>query len=575
MNRIFNIAYMLLLLGQLLSLLACKQQAEVEYASLSLSQTEMMHLSNEASEVTVQVHTSSGAWVALPKAEWLRTSKEGNMLHISVKHNPSTESRRGTVQVSSGGLTQELLLEQSGSSLEFNALKSIEFGQFGDLKKFYVDASSPTWQASTTADWIELMPSPEQGEISIKAKENTSRVERIAQVEIKDQLGQLIHSLEVRQEAILYLVMPHPEFGVNAELIRFFETERYSRLVNQPDFSSNFFYWGYETVSPIFGYIVYAVKNGKYVSASVYSTNRNPENLKGEIRAELVQELKNKGYERVEDGLYYNNEKNIEATFVSTTFNPNITFTAYPPQKPSPSFDELPLGLSKFYVANFIPREDDDPEIKVLKEGYNADEIIAINEAEGWRLIPPYDPTDPANAQDTPAEQERKRDESTRKIREPLFFGARKNNPNHWREFYSYLVFEKDGQYRAYEMAKTIEEYINNYLTEDSEWYAEFYGSKSRRTGGTALVTTRQTFAEVDKFFYWDDETTSLYVTKEFRALLSRAGYFYSSTIDAGRAFIYYNPETELELTFRLGNTLVDGETKPSVVVMQLAPRLL
>lgn len=567
MIRYIGLALALGLLGGLPS---CREQVEPRVSSLSLSQTEPLHFSSAASHQRVAVTSEGSEWVALCTSEWVRTKREGGDLIISVEANSSTDPRQAVVQVTSGAASAELRLEQSGSTLEFRAQKEVRFGQFGGERRFYVDASAPTWTVSASEDWVEVSPYTLQGEMSIKVAENTSRNGRTAQVQIKDASGQIIHSVEVQQSPILYLVMPYEEFGAGSEVVRFFETERYSRLVNQPDFRSNFMHWGYETVSPIFNYIIYTIKNGKYISASVYATDRNPEHLTGQSGQEVAALLQERGYGKLEEGLYRNPKNNVEATIVTTTNNPNITFTAYPEQTPYPSFDALPLWLTQFYEVRFHPQEDDDPIIEIVSQGPSADEIIAYETSQGWQLIPPYDPRDPNNAGDTPAEQERKRDERTRKEKHPLFFGARHANPHHWREFYKYLVFEKDGQYRSYEMGYIIEEYINNYV--DSQ--DPMYGSKSRRIGGTAMTVTRQTFADPGKFFYWDSASESLYVTREFRTLLARAGYVYSSMIDAGRAFVYYNPKTNLEIVFRLGKTLVDGDSKNSVVVMQVAPRI-
>lgn len=562
-----KLSFVLLALG---GLPACRPQAEPQQSSLNLEQGERLQFANVAAEQSIVVQGNHNDWVALCTADWVRTSKQGDRLIVSVSANPTTEARQAVVQITAGSITRELKVEQSGSPLEFKTQKEIKFGQFGGEKRFYVDASSPSWTVRSTADWVSVNPYTMQGEMSIKASENTARSARSAEVQVRDTFGQVIHSVQVHQEPILYLVMPFEEFGANSELVRFFETERYSRLINQPDLRSNFIHWGYETVSPVFDYILYTIKNGKYISASVYAANRNPEHLQGTQGEEIVRLLQQKGYVKVEDGLYHNAANNVEATIVTSNSNPNITFTAYPPQKPYTSFGTLPLWLTQFYEVKFHPQEDDDPIIEIVSQGPSADEIIAYEQSRGWTLIPPYDPKAAENINDTPAEQERKRDERTRKEKHPLFFGAKRSNPQHWREFYKYLVFEKDGQYRSYEMGYIIEEYINNFIDVDDP----LYGSKSRRIGGTAMTVTRQSFADPGMFFYWDNDSETLYVTKEFRTVLTRAGFIYSSIIDAGRAFVYYNPKTNLELVFRLGKTLVDGDSKNSVVVMQVAPRI-
>ncbi|MDO4692751.1 MAG: BACON domain-containing protein [Porphyromonadaceae bacterium] len=571
MNTIVRQLGLGLLLSFLGTLPSCREQLAPETSKLILNQTqELISFPSTASLKTIDVRSDSEEWVALCSSDWVRTIKKGKQLRIAVDANPTTELRQAVIQVTSGGKTVEIRLEQMGSPLEFTAQKETKFGQFGGERRFYVDASSPSWSVQSTAPWLEVTPYPLQGELSLKVAENTTREARSAQVHVQDRDGRVIHSLEVKQSPILYLVLPFDEFGANAEAVRFFETDRHSRLVNQPDFRANFTHWGYETVSPIFNYIIYTIKNGKYIGASVYATNRNPQHLMGSEGQEVTDLLVQKGYTKLEEGLYHNSQNNVEATIVTTSNNPNISFTAYPPQKPYESFPKLPLWLTNFYEVRFHPQEDDDPIIEIVSMGPNAEEIIAYEQSQGWRLIPPYDPTAPENAGDTPAEQERKRDERTRKEKHPLFFGAKHSNPQHWREFYRYLVFEKDGQYRSYEMGEVIEEYINTFIDPNDP----LYGEKSRRVGDTSMTVTRQTFADPGKFFYWDNDTESLYVTREFRTLLARAGYIFSSVIDGGRAYIYFNPKTNLEIIFRLGKTLVDGDGKSSVVVMQVSRKV-
>lgn len=572
MRKFIILKYLLGMLFLMVAVISCKKPLEPQSSAttLSVKEKEFTSLPYTVSELSLEVNSYRGGWVALCPSEWVHLTKREGRLIIVVDANPLTEQRTTTLQITEGGDMVEVKLEQLGSPLKFVAQKEVQFGQFGGERRFYVDASAPSWHVSSTADWLQVTPYTLQGEISIKAKENTTRQARVAQVQVKDTTGDVIHSVEIRQSPILYLVMPYENFGVSAEAVRFFETERYSRLVNQPDFRSNFIHWGYETVSPIFDYVIYTIKNGKYIGASVYASNRNPEYLKGQQGAEVIELLQSSGYQKIEEGLYHNPTNNVEATIVTTSNNPNLTFTAYPPQKPYSSFSDLPLWLTNFYEVKFHPQEDDDPVIEIVSQGYNADEIIAYETSQGWTLVPPYDPYAPENRGDTPAEQERKRDERTRLEKHPLFFGAKHANPQHWRTFYKYLVFEKDGQYRSYEMGYVIEEYLNTFIDKQDP----LYGFKSRRIGGTQMTVTRQSFADPGKFFYWDDASEALYVTQEFRTLLARAGYIYSSTIDAGRAFIYYNPTSNIELIFRLGKTLVDGDNKNTVVVMQVAPRV-
>lgn len=374
-----------LLLGFLAMFLSCRDQLTIESRKLMLQHAEeMIHFPSSASFKSIDVSVENNEWVALCSSSWVHITKKGKQLLISVDDNPTTELRQAVIQVSSGDNTIEIKLEQMGSALEFIAQKEITFGQFGGERRFYVDASSPSWTVESTAPWLEVIPYTLQGELNLKVTENTARLGRNAQVHIRDKEGRVIHSLEVKQSPILYLVLPFGEFGTNPEAVRFFESERYSRLVNQPDFRSNFNHWGYETVSPVFNYIIYTIKNGKYIGASVYATNRDARHLIGSEGEEVAKLLVDKGYNKLEEGLYYNPKNNVEATIVTTTNNPNITFTAYPIQKPYSSFSELPLWITDFYEVKFHPQEDDDPIIEVVSMGASADEIIAYEQSQVW-----------------------------------------------------------------------------------------------------------------------------------------------------------------------------------------------
>ena len=551
-----------------LSLASCtKQQAEQQPSALSLSETKPIEIPYSGSEVNVSVTASSKEWTALPGKDWVRVSKNGDKLVLKVPANESTRPRSTEIQVSSAGLVKVLELKQEGRPLEFTAQKDIRFGQFGGNKKFFVNASSVDWTATASASWVKVTPNTDQGEIVIYTEENTERFARSAKVEIKDLSGKVVHSVDVNQKEILYYFLPYPHAGANAEVIRLFEAERYSRLINQPDMVVNFNRWAYETVSPIFDYIMYDIRNGKFVGASIYAKNRNANLLKGEAGAEVIEFLRQNGYEKQLDVLYYHPETKCEVSVVTTSRNPNLTFSYYPDQKPYPSFEKLPLGLTKFLRIKKVKRPDGDVEIHTIQEGENEHALFAHEAELGWTFIPPYDPNDPKNANDDFETRDKKRDESSRKIRVPLFFGAKPSNPDHWREFYNYMVFEKDGQYKVYELGRVYEDYINNYVDPSDP----FYGDKSRRVAGTQMEVSRQTFKDPLMFMY--EHEGDLYVTKEFRKLLVEEGFFFDAVYDRGRGFVYYNPERKIELLFRYGKTLYEGDKKPSVIVMQLVPR--
>lgn len=567
MNKIKVWGVGMLIVGGI-SLSSCtKEQVERQPSALSLSESKPIEIPYSGSEVNISVTTSSKEWTALPAKDWVRVSKNGDKLTIKVSANESTRARSSEVQVSSAGLVKVIEVKQEGRPLEFTAQKDIQFGQFGGNKKFFVNASSPDWTATASESWVKVTPNTDQGEIVIYTEENTARSSRTAKVEIKDFAGQVVHSVDVNQKEILYYFLPYPHVGANAEVIRLFEAERYSRLVNQPDMIVNFDRWAYETVSPIFDYIMYSIRNGKFVGATLYTKNRDASLLRGETGAEVMEFLRQNGYEKQVDALYYHPETKCEVNVVTTSRNPNLTFSYYPEQRPYASFEKLPLGLTRFVRIKKVDLPDGDVEYHTLQEGENENDIFAHEAKEGWSFIPPYDPNDPKNSNDDFETRDRKRDQSSRKIRVPLFFGAKNSNPDHWREFYNYMVFEKEGQYKVYELGRVYEDYINDYVDPSDP----FYGEKSRRVGGTQMEVSRRTFKDPLMFVY--EHEGDLYVTKEFRKLLAEEGFFFDSIFDRGRGFVYYNPERKIELTFRYGKTLYDGDKKPGVMIMQLVPR--
>lgn len=566
-NKIKAWGLSIFLLGSVFMPACTKQQPEQTLSGFTLSETKPIEVPYSGSEVSVSVSGTLGSWTAFPMKEWVRVAKEGDRLTLRVSANESARPRTTEVKVSSGGVVKVLEVRQEGKPLEFTSQKDIQFGQFGGNKKFFVNASSPDWTVTASDSWLKVTPNTERGEILIHTEENTARTARSAKIEVKDLSGKVVHSVEVHQKEILYYFLPYPHAGASAEVIRLFETERYSRLLNQPDMMVNFSQWAYETVSPIFNYIMYSIRNGKFVSATLYTTNRDASLLKGEKGAEVIDFLRQNGYEKQLDVLYYNSETNCEVNIVTTSRNPNITFSYYPDQKPMPSFDRLPIGLTKFCRVKKVTLPDGEVEIHTIQEGETEHTIFEHEANLGWTFIPPYDPYAPENAEDDPETRDRKRDQSSRKIRVPLFFGAKQSNPDHWREFYNYMVFEKDGQYKAYELGRVYEDYINDYVDPSHP----FYGQKSRRVSGTQMEVARQTFKNPLMFMYEHDGY--LYVTKEFRKLLAEEGFFFDSTFDRDRGFIYYNPERKIELMFRFGKTIYDGDDKPGVVIMQLVPR--
>lgn len=554
---------LLFLLGNITLLMpSCTKNIDEPFTTLEISKKDIIQVGSEGGEYVVSITTNASKWVAISANPWAVTKVDKNTLHIKVNPNETTDDRRTRIQINASETTQELVIEQEGKAVLLETESLIVFGQFGGKKRFYLEASSNDWTAVSTSPWVSVSQRTAQGEIVISAIETTDRDDRNANVEFKDKNGKVISSINVIQTGILYYFLPYMGYGANTGMVKNFENERYSVAPLPPAPNPSGTIWYFETVSPVFPLIRYTFNGGRYTSAILYTKNRSSEPLEGENRKEIIDFLKQNGYKEYGDAdSYFNEDNNNEVKIIANSVNPNLSFKFIPPQKEDyPTFEMLPVGNTNFYRSH-----KDKGKIIVDNVGDDADKIMKYEQSKGWKFIPPYNPNDAENQNDNFIEAERKRDEYSRKIRVPLYFGAK--GEENFRYFYEYLVFEKDGQYKAYRLDRLYETYINNYVDKDDD----MYGEESIRVSGTGMSVTWQSFEDVSKFLYFENDVP--YITKEFRQLLTKEGYVYNNYLEIERTFVYVNAEKKLELSFKVDKTLVDGDNKPRVVIMRIVPR--
>jgi hypothetical protein len=85
---------------------------ELRYLSVSASEIE---LANDAATATVQVATDQSSWgYSAAQADWLTIEKAGDRLNLTAAANRGSEVRRAVINISAGGLSENITVTQSG-----------------------------------------------------------------------------------------------------------------------------------------------------------------------------------------------------------------------------------------------------------------------------------------------------------------------------------------------------------------------------------------------------------------------------------------------------------------------------
>ena len=105
----------------------------------------------------------------------LKSSPETGKLSITVAENNGTTDRTAYIKLS-GNNTTEIKVTQKGIYVTINQT-SVEFSRESQTKIIDV-MSNIKWQASCTANWVHLNPSPETGKLSITVDGNNGTTDR-------------------------------------------------------------------------------------------------------------------------------------------------------------------------------------------------------------------------------------------------------------------------------------------------------------------------------------------------------------------------------------------------------------
>ena len=146
-------------LGLLLLLPACKNESDVEEATIDVS-TQLMTFTKEGGEQTLTVKTNKDTWTAFTTQEsWLTLTQEGNALKVKASANDRGVDRSASIIVNAGGAQRRVAVTQSAADglIEMTDT-SVLFPKAGATKKvtFSSNGGAVKAELATPADWLTI-----------------------------------------------------------------------------------------------------------------------------------------------------------------------------------------------------------------------------------------------------------------------------------------------------------------------------------------------------------------------------------------------------------------------------------
>ena len=146
----------------------------VTYLNVSSSN---MSFSNSGGTQTINVESNRDWYIGVKPSSWVRATKSGNNLYVSVDKNNSTQSRSDYFTINNGDKTCSVRISQTGESPYLNVSTSnISFSSSGGTRTIYVESNCDWKIAVTTAYWGSLSISGNA--ITLNVKQNNSSSQR-------------------------------------------------------------------------------------------------------------------------------------------------------------------------------------------------------------------------------------------------------------------------------------------------------------------------------------------------------------------------------------------------------------
>ena len=169
--------YLLACLGLLLLLPACKNESDVEEATIDVS-TQLMTFTKDGGAQTLTVKTNKDTWTAFTTQEsWLTLTQEGNALKVKASANDRGVDRSASIIVNAGGAQRRVAVTQSAADglIEMTDT-SVLFPKAGATKKvtFSSNGGAVKAELATPADWLTI-DRVADGSIVLTAKESPEK----------------------------------------------------------------------------------------------------------------------------------------------------------------------------------------------------------------------------------------------------------------------------------------------------------------------------------------------------------------------------------------------------------------
>lgn len=336
-----------LLLG-LLTLAGCTNDLIADKQTLSVSTTELVLSGSGTLEATLEVQTSAADWSYICGASWLKFVRTGSRLTCIAEENRTGTNRRARLVLTSGRLVEEVEVRQlAGSSsiaLDVNEVHATQWG--GDFT-LVVTAGHPDWEAVASEDWLKISANPIKGTIVLTVAESQERLERSATLLVRDRQSGSVAQVQVKQDAILYLLLPYLEFNTGIKAVEDFELARRSLVLDRPSpnggYGANLDLLKVRTMSPLFYRIEYYIKDNRMTKATMYAPYATI------VEEAMVMDwLKSKGFQHEGGTRFYNpDQRCIVERGVSRLGNEWYLRFSYKPVQPQaqPTFASLPQGI--------------------------------------------------------------------------------------------------------------------------------------------------------------------------------------------------------------------------------------
>lgn len=187
---------------------ACNDDNENKPQTLSATPTELTFAADETQTQTVEITTNADFWLVEKSENWIKHSKSGNKLFISVQNYTNTlDVRTATVTIISSetqpvdiAITQEAKIPNTFSvnptSLSYDA------NEIGN-RTVVISTDADSWDATTDVAWITLVKQDNILHV-FASEENTASTPRIANIKITAGDAPEI-TLTVTQAAVMFL----------------------------------------------------------------------------------------------------------------------------------------------------------------------------------------------------------------------------------------------------------------------------------------------------------------------------------------------------------------------------------